>query len=185
MTDTSFLGRAPSFSFVFFEGELAAHVPPWLSQHGWAIDEQWPLRCEFEELSEAVRPTKKLALRKWVVHKAVVQLPGFTVLLDPEMVVNVGDRVASFCRTHSTRAFAAIWERVSQTILLNETTGAGDVRRALLVAGVAKARRLNPWPALEATPSPQMLLGVLASAGVPIAAMAGPLDATVLRLLEG
>ncbi|MBM4783835.1 MAG: hypothetical protein GQE15_39705 [Archangiaceae bacterium] len=185
MTDLSFLGRAPSFSFVFFEGAVAAHVPAWLSQCGWAVDDQWPLRCGFDELAEAVRPTKKLAPRKWVVHKAVVPLPGFTALLDPEMVVHVGDHVAVFCRTHATRACSAIWERHSQTILLDETTGAGNVRRSLLVAGVAEGPQLSPWPELVATPTPQTLLGVLASAGVPIAALSGSLDATVLRLLEG
>lgn len=185
MTDLSFLSRPPSFSFVFFEGDVAAHVPPWLSQTGWTVDDQWPLRCGFDDLSEAVRPAKKLAPRKWVVHKAVFQLPGFTALLDPEMVVHVGDRVLNLCRTQTTRAFSAIWERHSQTLLLNETTSAGDVRRAWLIAGASVGAQLNPWPELAVTPTPQTLLGLLSEAGVPVAALSGTLDATVLRLLEG
>lgn len=152
MTDLSFLSRPPSFSF------------------GWAVDDHWPLRSGFDELSEAVRPAKKLAPRKWVVHKAVFQLPGFTELLD---------RVSNFCRTPTTRAFSAIWER------FNQTTSAGDVRRAWLIAGAAVGPQLNPWPELAATPTPQTLLGLIADAGVPVAALSGTLDATVLRLLEG
>ncbi len=181
--EIEFLGRRESFSLVVFKGAVREHVPAWLRRAGYRQLETRPARAPFDELYETLGAVEGPG--NTIVSKAVYELPGFTVLLDPEMVLS-GDegRIAAFCEQHATAAWGVIWERYSQTVSLTEAEETGVRRRAFWVSGKAEGEQKDPWPPLQAQGTVEGLLASMTAAGLPVDRILGDVDATVLRLDE-
>lgn len=182
----AFLSRPSSFSFVVFRGSLARDVVTALEPAGWREVERARARGTLADLNAYSAHAKKLGPRQWEVVKAIAVHAGHTVLLDREMVLATNSKwVSAFCRQHQTRAWGVIWERVSQTLILNEV-GPEGVLRSSWWEGAARKDEKAPWPHVVGG-DPSTILLPLKEAGLPVDSLFAEtvLEADVLLLAEG
>src|SRR5262249_8057356 len=118
-----------------------------------------------------------------IVYKALYQVPGFTVLMDPEQVLIVDESLPALCSSQSTRAVAVLWERYSETVMARDVRPSGEDREIHFEKGKTVTAR-GEWPELKESASPDDLKSFLDTCGVPVGAVFGDVAATVYRLQE-
>jgi hypothetical protein len=176
----SFHARPPSFSLVFFEGDVREAIPSLLAGCGYRLTGGVSERVVAADLYGSMQ--RWSGRGRLVVRKAVYPVPGFTVLADPELVVTTDDEaLEDFCRANRIGAIAALWERVSKTVLLHEVGPDGSRRRSFWTEGRPEAGQA-PHPELAARPDADGLQAALARLGIPLRSVWGEVEATVLEL---
>ena len=178
MPDVSFLFREPSFSFLFFTGNVCDVVPELLANCGYDVT-VGHRRSEstFFEISDAIR---RIEGPRNIVYKAIYQVPGGMVLLDPEMTVgSYKDEIIEFCSEHGIEVFVAIWKRFSQSILCAHLAPGGASVDVCVMEGVIQGDAVNPPPKQT---DPACLKMFLVAAGVPLDAIFGKVSARVYKL---
>lgn len=181
MTDVSFFFREPSFSFLFFTGNVCDALPKLLANCGYdvTVGHKW-YESTFFEISDAIRGIEG---PRNVAYKAVYQVPGGMVLLDPEMTVSVyKDEIIDFCAEHGVEGFVAIWERFSQSILCTHLAPEGVSVDVCVMEGVMQGDAVNAPPSFLNQTDPACLKMFLLAAGVPLDAIFGKVLARVYKL---
>lgn len=107
-----------------------------------------------------------------IVSKLVYPIWSKTVLVEPEMVISAAHReqVASFCHDQGTSAIGIIWERFSETIVLDIHGPSGLVSSTTIIAGEPQEDSKSPNSELLASPSVHTLVGVIRGMGVSVQA---------------
>ena len=121
-----------------------------------------------------------------VVRKAWFRASGYTVLVDPEMVLfTETERLAEISRKAGGAVIAAIWERGSETVILAELGPEGLRRQSSYCQGIANDdEHRGGHPQLAENPTREGLLAALAVYGLRDEAMFGHVEATVVELQE-
>lgn len=178
-----FLTRPDSFSLVAIRGQVADAIPAWLGKRGYKQLETREVRAPFAKLYPGLRQVA--GPRRNIVMKAVYVVSGFTVLLDPEMVLSSNRKaLTELCATSQTTCFGAIWERNSQTVLLTQVDATGQRRFVVWTAGKQPAQPIEPWPELQGEGSVGALLQAMNAENLPLAELFGEVRATVWQLEE-
>ena len=181
MPDVSFLFREPSFSFLFFTGNVCDVVPKLLANCGYDVTVgHRRYESTFFEISDAIR---RMEGPRNIAYKAVYQVPGGTVLLDPEMTVgSYKDEIIESCSEHGIEVFVAIWERFSQSILCAHLAPGGASVDVCVMEGVMQGDAVNPPPSFLKQTDPACLKMFLVAAGVPLDSIFGKVSARVYKL---
>ena len=174
MSDIAFLSREPSFSFLYFTGDVYEFIPGFLASCGYSIVGQGHYEAGFGEIYGALRRIE--GPRSNIVRKATYRVSAGTVLLDPEMViVDIGrEQIIRFCAEHHVEAFVAIWERYSQSIVSGHFGADGAVQ----------GTSINPPPGIINHTDPTPLTAFLAAAGVPLDQIFATVSAWIFSLDE-
>jgi len=172
MSDIAFLSREPSFSFLYFTGDVYEFIPGFLASCGYLVVAQGHCEAGFCDIYDAIGRME--GPRNSIVRKAAYRVPGGTVLLDPEMAVAGAHakQIVRFCAEHHIEAFVAIWERYSQTIIGRHIGANGAVQGTLI----------NPPPSLMNHTDPAPLKAFLAAASVPLDQIFATLSAWIFKL---
>jgi hypothetical protein len=178
----AFLESVPSFSLIYFTGDVYEQIPAFLIQWGYSILGQADQQGSFLQVFNALGRVGN----QRIVHKAVYRVAGGTVLLDPEMVMGVsrGDLMDQFCSEHEVETVVAIWERVSETVIAVRRSGQALLVDACFVRGEPQKPLINAPPDLVQQPSPASLKSFLVSIGAPVGQIFGSISAVVYRLDE-
>ena len=81
--DADFLARVPSFSLIYFTGDVYERLPSFLTECGYKILAEGKREDAFFDLIDVIDRVEA----RTIVSKAAYRVSGGTVLLDPEMVV--------------------------------------------------------------------------------------------------
>jgi len=92
--------------------------------------------------------------------------------------------IADFCKQHSTQAIGAIWERFSETIMLELHSPAGVISSSTLVADVPQEGNRAANAELLAKPSVDTLVAVMQGMGVTVQQLFGNITGTKYTLEE-
>lgn len=175
--------RPPSFSLVFFDGDLTAQLPDLLEKCGYRIlgtaQATGPLLALNAEMSDPQGPNNS------IVFKGFFKAGNFTVLIEPEMVLfAASDQLSGFCEQYSTRAVAAIWERASESAGLVEYDNRGVTRQTWFSQGVPTGEQIDPHLHIVERPNSEGLKAALQELGIPVQQVFGQVDVAVLQLQE-
>jgi len=176
--DIAFMLRPDNFSILVFSG--APEIMPWLQQLNYRPLQFGKMSRAFEEVFDYVSSDEEA---RDVVRKAVYQVPGFRILMDPEQVLIVNNSLAALCSSQGTRAMCVLWERWSETVMARDVLPSGEDRQIHLEKGKKVSAR-GAWPELKESATPDDLRSFLGTCGVPVAAVFGDVSATVYRLQE-
>jgi hypothetical protein len=177
---TDFLTRVPSFSLIYFTGDVYEHVPALLIRCGYSIVAESSQSGSFFEIIDALGTVH----RQTIVHKAAYRVTGGTVLLDPEMVVGVSPTLMPFCAERGVEAVVAIWERVSESVIATHLTGRGVLMDICTVAGQPQKPPINPPRQLAEQPGPYGLRAYLGAVGAPVDEVFGVIAVRAFELNE-
>lgn len=179
-----FWTREPSFSLIYFSGDVLDAMPVLLASCGWAIIAHGQHQGTHAEIVDAIGPVE--GPQNSIVYKAVYPVPGGTVLLDPEMVVGVSyaGALARLCAERSVEAIVAIWERYSESISCKHIGAQGVLVDVYLMQGIMGEQPVNPPPSFLDQTGPGCLKAFLASAGAPLEAIFGNVTAAIYKLDE-
>jgi len=178
-----FFERPISFSLVIFSGDQMTHLEGYLGRCKYQILEKETVEGLPADIYGGLpNPTGP---QNSIVFKAAYSVYGYTVLLDPEMVLATDkDELRQFCSAHGARILCAIWERVSETAALVEVTEAGLVREAWYQAGKESQPPRNPPAALTGSRDSTGLLNSLWQLGIPKGVLSSRVKATRYKLQE-
>lgn len=179
-TDIDFFTRPESFSLIVFTGDVTGAVPAWFAELNYRELERRAVDGDFRTVYDSIR---RIEGANDVVLKATYLVPGFTVVLDPEMVLAVESSLPTFCTANSTRAVAVVWERYSETTLARATLPTGDDNFVHWLKGKCVERR-GDWPQLAEPPGPEWLTALLRTVGVSTELIFGRVSTNVFRLQE-
>ena len=175
---SEFLFRVPSFSLIYFSGDVYDHIPTFLTRLGYSIVGRGNLEGEFPSVIDALG----IGGKRTVVHKAAYRVTGGTVLLDPEMVVGLSKLVGEFCAGHSVEAVVSIWERVSETVIARRRSGDAVLSEFHSIGGRVIKPPTNVPKDLVDQPGPLALKAFLATAGVPVDEVFGWISVRAFKL---
>ena len=178
--DLDFLGRVPSFSIIYFTGDVYEQVPTFLTRWGYSILSQASHRDSFFAVFDALGRSGSRS----ILHKATYRAAGGTVLLDPEMVMGVsrGELLDQFCAEQKVEALVAIWERVSETVIAQRRSGQGVLVDVCYVRGEPQIPPINAPQELVERPGPFALKAFLAAAAAPVGEVFGTISVWTFRL---
>lgn len=183
LVDTSTLARPASFSFVVFAGDVSSALPQLFSACKYSIDEQVSASGGVAELYEGIREVS--GRDNSIVRKAVYFRDGFTVVLDPEMVLATNtEEIRRFCAANKTCVVSLIWERVSETAQVLELTSTETLRDACYQEGSPVGTPKNAPKALAASPDARGLRESLVELHVPASVLEGHVSAVRYTLRE-
>jgi hypothetical protein len=181
MTDVPFMDREPSFSLVYFTGDVYGHMPEFLKDCNYAVLAERYVQAPFPELFDSIGDIE--GLDNSIVYKATYKVPGGTILLDPEMVIRGRtEELIRFCSKHLVEAFAAIWERYSETVDGRHLSRNGLHSDFTLMSGEFPEPPVNPPADLMSREGADAIKAFLASGGAPLEAVFGTISAWVFRL---
>jgi hypothetical protein len=177
-----FLARVPSFSLIYFTGDVHEQIQTLLTSLGYSIVGQASDHGPFFQVLDGLGTDEN----RTIVHKAAYRVTGGTVLLDPEMVVGISrtEVVDRFCEEHEVEAIVAIWERYSETVIAARRSGQGPLVDAFFVRKRPQKLPMNAPPSLIEQPGPGSLRAFLAAAGAPVGELFGTISPVVYRLDE-
>jgi hypothetical protein len=177
-----FLARVPSFSLIYFAGDVYEHMPALLIRCGYSIIAESSERGSFFEIVDALGTVQD----QTIVQKAAYPVTGGTVLLDPEMVVGVSppSTLMPFCAERGVEAVVAIWERVSESVIAKHLTGRGVLMDTCTVAGQPQKPLIDPPRQLTEQPDPYGLRAYLAAVGAPVDEVFGVISVRAFELNE-
>lgn len=173
--------RPPSFSFVAIPGDATAEIPRLLSACRYQVRQTWNYRGNFFDLYPRLE-------RPWddddaISKKAWYRAGDYTVLVDPEMVLNVDlEQLSALSRNAGGVIVCAIWERASETVILKEIGASGIVRQSWYCQGRATDVQENVHAEIAKTPNSDGLLKALADYGLRDRVLFGEVEATVAEL---
>jgi hypothetical protein len=173
-----------SFSLVVFDGDHSAEIPDLLAACGYQILDRAATHGTPIDLMERLGAIR--GPNRSIVSKAYWASPRVTVLVDPEMIVSSArdEQLINFCREHNTMAWAALWERVSETAILTEISGDGILRQTWYERGAPLATQLAPRAEVASSPDGAGLRAAMAACGVPVDDVFADVAVTVLELQE-
>jgi hypothetical protein len=176
--------RPESFSIIAIPGDAVPLIPNLLADCKYVPMSGGGFDGRFEELYEILRMATRNEGQHAFVKKAWYLADGHTVLVDPEMVLIVEtEHLKQLAKVNGGPVIAAIWERVSETVLLAEVSPAGEIRRSHYLAGESAEGNSNPHPEISAQPDHDGLKAALATYGL-TAATFGQVEARVVELRE-
>jgi hypothetical protein len=173
-----------SFSLVVFTSDQRDGIPGLLASCGYQILRQGAGSGGPVELMDSLAGVS--GPDRNVVLKAYWASSNLTVLIDPEMIVSSAQdqQLVDFCRERGTTAWAALWERVSETAMLTEVAGDGVLRRTWYERGAPCGEQLDPRLEIAESPDGAGVRAAMAAAGVPPDQVFSNVDVTVLELQE-
>jgi hypothetical protein len=182
-TPADFWDRPVSFSLVLFVGDHLGAVPELLAKCGYQLLEQTTVTASPSEIySDLPDPSGP---QNTIVFKAAYSHDGFTVLMEPEMVLlTEPEPLIQFCVNRHTRLVCVLWERVTETAGLVEVTESGVSREAWYLAGSASQPPKNPPQALTSRPDATGLSNSLVDLGFPKALLTDEVSAARFKLKE-
>ena len=171
--------RETSFALVAIEGARGDEMPALLERAGYRIRAKRHMRAWFNDVLGDIQSVR--GPNNSIVDKAWYVAAGFTILLDPEMVIAAEPEELDY----PGLVLAAIWERVSETVMLTEIRDGEPVRHTSYVqrAPNVQDEQINPHPAIVAEPSARGLREAL-SGYLDVEDVFGEIDATIVELLE-
>jgi hypothetical protein len=175
--DVSFLTRERSFALVYWTGDVYEHLPSFLQSCGYKILGDRLLTAPFLKVVDEVEDRK--LPHGGVVLKAAYQVPGGTVVLDPEMAFDAHE-ITGFCSVHHVEAFVAVWERFSQTTIAQHVTADG-IRVDYVEQERAVIRNVGRREVLERVSSGGAK-AILIEGGAQLEAVFGTVSARILTL---
>ena len=182
--EADFWSRPGSFSFLIFEGDVREAIPEFLRSCEYTVVEATPVSGPFGEVYDSIATPQGTANE--VVSKVAYPIWKRTVLIDPEMVMLSLNRkeIAAFCRSKQTRAIGVIWERFSETIMLELHGQEGLQSSTTLIADVPQEGNMAPNLVLLGDPTLETLLRVLRQMGVSIEQLFGTITGLKYKLEE-
>ena len=169
--------RGRSFGLVALSGDRSADVVALLEDAGYQVRDSTSVSAPFDQLRDALEWRRGDA----TVKKAYFVAGGWTVLLDPELAfVSWTELLTDYAE--DGRVVAAVWERVSQTVFLQELDATGVLRHTHYVQGQPQEDRgEEPHPEIVQDAGEMGLLRALANR-LEIGAVFGDVEARVLEL---
>ena len=173
--------RAPSFSLIIFAGDCSAAIPELLGACKYTQRSVTTTRGNLSQLYVSVEGHS--GPNNSIVRKGACVAEGFTILLDPEMLVGTSsNQMGTFCREQETMALAVIWERVSETVMATEYSATGITRETHYTQGIPD-RLTNPHPQILPESDHRALLAVANDFGLNLGALTD-VSMTVYELQE-
>lgn len=124
----SFMYKPQSFSFIFFEGDVKNEIIDFFRKTDYKILSKEIIVGEYKLLENELEKRKldTPIENKNIVYKELFKYGGYTVLVDPEMVVSTFEaELAEFSKNKSVKITCATWERYSQTVMLSTISSTG------------------------------------------------------------
>lgn len=178
-----FWSRPASFSLIIFDKNVQDAIRAFLESCGYEVLESASIAGPFAELYPKIeRPSGP---NNEIVAKFAYLLGEHTILADPEMVVAATnpEALTAFCQAHSANATSIIWERFSETIMLEVHGPQGIISSTTVVAGVPQ-HNISPNPILLKAPSLQTLASILTELRIPVSTLFGPVIGIQYTLKE-
>jgi len=178
--------RPPSFSVLIFQGHAGTHIPELLEACNYQIVRVGKAHGSVTSLHSQMGMPR--VPNNSIVYKGYFSIPGFTVLLEPEMVLLTwGEALAQFCRRFETKILIGIWERVSETAAIVEFDRNGLTRRTWYCQGSPSEQpeqQINPRSALMARPDSEGLKLALKESGIPVEQVFREVEITAYELTQ-
>ena len=147
MNNTDFLKRTPSFSYVFIKGNHVDRVVSFLEEVDYKLLSRENQSGDYEKVYEDL---EYISEDNKIVKKGIFYKDGFTVLIDPEMVIaTLEEELVNLSRELDNKIVAAIWERYSQTRALIEISQTGLESSTYLTVGEDAIDNVNTNKHLE------------------------------------
>ena len=159
-------------------------MPELLRSCKYTVVEAKPVSGPFGEVYDSIATPQGAANE--IVSKVAYPIWKRTVLIDPEMVMSACHReeIAAFCRSKQTLAIGVIWERFSETIMLELHGQEGLQSSTTLIADVPQKGNMAPNLELLRDPTLQTLLRVIRQMGVSIEQLFGTVTGLKYKLEE-
>lgn len=178
-----FLKRTPSFSYVFFKGNCVESVLSFLAKVDYKLLTRETLTGDYVSVYKDI---ETISDDNTIVKKGLFFKDGYTVLIDPEMVIGTQEKeLVELSKEIDNPIVVAIWERYSQTRAFIRITKNGLESRTYLTEGQDAVDNINPNKHLEKINSETGLLLALDELKIPYKTLFGDnMNLEVLTLKE-
>ncbi len=181
--NVSFLNRVPSFSYIFFQGNHVDKIVSFLTKVDYQLLSRETLSGTFNSV---YKDLENMSDDGTIVKKGIFFKDGYTVLIDPEMVVGTYEKeLVDLSKEIDNLIVVAIWERYSQTTALVKITKNGLESRTYLTVGQDPVDNVNTNKLLEKYNTETGLFLVLDELKIPYKTLFGDnMNLDVLTLKE-
>lgn len=147
MDNIDFINRTTSFSYIFFQGNHVDKIVSFLTKVNYKLLTRKTLSGAYNKVYTDL---ENLSDDSTIVKKGIFFKDGYTVLMDPEMVVGTYEKeLIDLSKDIDNIIVVAIWERYSQTRALVKITKNGLESRTYLTVGQDAVDNVNTNKLLE------------------------------------
>jgi len=181
METSQFWERLGTFSMLAFKGDVRLPLRELL------CDLDYIIQATRQESGSAMAINQKITFTEdSTIEKAYWFSGGFTIMLDPEMVMCHADVLDAFCKEHSISMVSATWESMSQSAIVIEISSTGERRTSYVIEGNIPDGAPPPaHPVLIEKPGPLGIRDIFLATSLALEqALRSNVEATILSVTE-